>query len=89
MKRLIVLVALAVSLCAPAALGQGVRNEPETNTPTNLYITSMYSVRVYLNNRVVDILRPGQRAKIVRSRGGWLYVQYQRGYKLYEGWIRR
>jgi hypothetical protein len=89
MKKLIALATLALSLCAPAAFGQGVRNEPETNTPTNLYITSMYSVRVYLNNRVVDILRPAQRAKIVRSRGGWLYVQYQRGSKTYEGWIRR
>jgi hypothetical protein len=38
---------------------------------------------------VVDILRPGHRAKIIMSRGGWLFVQYRRGAKTYEGWIRR
>ena len=59
MKRLIVLAALAMSLCAPAALGQAVY-EDRTNTPTNMYITSMYRVRVYLNNRIVDILPPGK-----------------------------
>ena len=88
MRRLIVLVALAVSLCAPAALGQGVHEE-RVNTPTNLYITSMYRVRVYLNNKVVDILPAGKRAKIIRSTRKWIYVQYRRGSRVYEGWIRR
>ena len=87
MRKLIVLAALAVSLCVPAAFGQG--NEERTNTPTNLYITSMYSVRVYLNNRVVDVLPPGRRAQIVRAKGKWYYVRYSRGGKFYEGWIRR
>ncbi len=88
MKRLIALAALAVSLCAPAAFGQAVQTE-RVNTPTNLYITSMYRVRVYLNSRVVDILRSGKRAKIIRTKGSWIYVQYRRGDKVYEGWIRR
>ena len=88
MKRLIALVALAVSLCATAAFAQAVQTE-RVNMPTNLYITSMYRVRVYLNNRVVDILRSGKRAKIIRTKGNWIYVQYRRGDKVYEGWIRR
>ena len=88
MKRLIVLAALALALCAPAAFAQGDRTDM-VNRPTNLYITSMYRVRVYLNNRVVDILRPGQRTKIMKTKGGWLFVQYYRGAKLYQGWIRR
>jgi hypothetical protein len=88
MKRLIVLAALAVSLCAPAVFGQSIQEE-RANTPTNLYITSMFRVRVYLNNRVIDILPPGKRAKIIRSKGQWIYVQYTRGDRTYEGWIRR
>jgi hypothetical protein len=88
MKRLIVLAALAMSLCAPAALGQAAQEE-RTNTPTNMYITSMYQVRVYLNNRVVDILPAGKRARIVRTKGRWIYIQYSRGARTYEGWIRR
>jgi len=88
MKRLIVLAALALSLCAPAALGQEVYEE-RTNTPTNMYITSMFSVRVYLNNRVVDVLPPGKRARIIRTKGRWIYIEYQRGDRTYEGWIRR
>jgi hypothetical protein len=87
-KRLIVLVALALSFCAPAVLGQGIHNE-RVNTPTNLYITSLFRVRVYLNNKVVDILPAGKRAKILRSTRKWIYVQYQRGSRVYEGWIRR
>jgi len=70
MKRLIVLAALASALCAPAAFAQGDRTD-SINRPTNLYITSMYRVRVYLNNRVVDVLRPGQRTKIIKSKGGF------------------
>jgi len=88
MKKLIALAVLAMSLCAPTALGQAVHEE-RTNTPTNMYITSMYTVRVYLNNRVVDVLPAGKRARIVRTKGRWIYVQYQRGDRTYEGWIRR
>lgn len=88
MKRLILLAALAACLSAPAALGQGIHRE-RVNVPTNLYITSMYRVRVYLNNRVVDILPAGKRAKILWSRRNWIYVRYRRGDRVYEGWIRR
>ena len=87
MRKLIVLAALVASLCAPAAFGQG--GGERTNSPTNLYITSMYKVRVYLNNRVVDVLPAGKRAQIIRSKGNWYYVRYSRGGKYYEGWIRR
>jgi hypothetical protein len=83
MKKLIVLAALALSLCAPAALGQEVYEE-RTNTPT-----SMFSVRVYLNNRVVDVLPPGKRARILKTKGRWIYIEYRRGERTYEGWIRR
>ena len=89
MKRLIGLAALAVALCVPAAFGQRIRDNDDVNSPTNLYITSMYKVQVYLNNQVVDILPPGKRTKIIRSKGKWIYVQYQRGDKVYEGWIKR
>ena len=61
MKKLIMLIALAASLCIPAAFGQAI-NENNVNTPSNLYITSMYKVQVYLNNRVVDVL-PGSARK--------------------------
>jgi len=88
MKRLIALMALAACLWAPAAFSQNI-NSNNVNTPSNLYITSMYRVRVYLNNKVVDVLAPGQRAKIIRTKGDWLFVQYQRGDKVYEGWIKR
>jgi len=88
MKRLIVLMALAASLSIPAAFSQAI-NRNNVNTPANLYITSMYKVQVYVNNRVVDELAPGQRARIVRTKGNWIYVQYRRGDKLCEGWIRR
>ena len=88
MKRLIVLIALAASLCGPAAFSQAI-NRNNVNTPTNLYITSMYKVQVYVNNRVVDELAPGQRARIVRTKGNWIYIEYSRGNKTYEGWIKR
>jgi hypothetical protein len=88
MRRLILLAALAASIAAPAAFAQGVHTE-RVNRPSNVYITSMYRVRVYLNNRVVDILPAGKRARILRSTRKWIYVQYRRGDKVYEGWIRR